>query len=30
MQPARQLPGPGTAARSWEDAERAAPGPLTE
>lgn len=30
MQPARRLPGPGTAARSSEDAERAAPGALTE
>ena len=30
MQAARRLPGPGTAARSSEDAERAAPGALTE
>jgi hypothetical protein len=30
MQPAQRLPGPGTAARSSEDVERAAPRPLTE
>lgn len=30
MQPAQRLPGPGTAARSSEDEERAAPGALTE
>lgn len=30
MQPARRRPGPGTAARSSEDAERAAPRALTE
>lgn len=30
MQPAQRRPGPGTAARSLEDAGRAAPRPLTE